>query len=283
MLRDKQIFDGIEMAYFDQLRKRATRFTEVPAVMAHCLGKYADLMQLVLHDLEDGSIKWKIKPNNYFRKYFHLPLDDERIWAETVRLPADLYLLAENMIRQEVEGLRVVPAEESLQNLQKYLPDETFRKIQAYLSQEVELELDYQTITALRDVNKTVWHEAANLLISQPLERINGLLREVAQDPDLKKIATKVIKQSEDSDKRIIFIFLMERAALPVSKALQKERDGFIHPTRQADYQQLLLDANLPYRKFAGAFEGMHATGTQGNQAGYSLNHRITFCFGYHY
>ena len=161
-------------------------------------------------------------------------------------LPADLYLLAENMIRQEVEGLRVVPAEESLQNLQKYLPDETFRKIQAYLSQEVELELDYQTIVALRNVNKTVWHEAANLFISQPLERINGLLVDVAQDPDLKKIATKVIKQSEDADKRIIFIFLMERAALPVSKALQKERDGFIHPTRQADYQQLLLDANLP-------------------------------------
>ncbi|MEI2803913.1 MAG: hypothetical protein V9E84_09950 [Trichococcus flocculiformis] len=45
-------------------------------------------------------------------------------------LPADLYLLAENMIRKEVEGLRVVPAEESLQNLQKYLPDETFLKIQ---------------------------------------------------------------------------------------------------------------------------------------------------------
>ncbi|WP_159072129.1 tellurite resistance TerB C-terminal domain-containing protein [Trichococcus paludicola] len=245
MLRDKQIFDGIEMAYFDQLRKRATRFTEVPSVMAHCLGKYADLMQIVLHDLEDGSIKWKIKPNNYFRKYFHLPLDDDRIWAETFRLPADLYLLSENMIRREVEGLRVLPEEESLQNLQKYLPDETFLKIQTYLSQKVELELDYQAISALRNVNKTVWHEAANLLISQPLERINGLLREVAEDPDLKKIATKVIKQSEDSDKRIIFIFLMEKAALPVAKALQKERDGFIHPTRQADYQQLLLDENL--------------------------------------
>lgn len=246
VLRDKQLFESNEMAYFDQLRKRATRFTEVPDVMSLCLRNYADLMQLVLHDLEDGSIKWKIKPNNYFRKYFHLPLDDERIWVETVRLPADLYLLAENMIRKKVEGLRVVPAEESLQNLQKYLPDETFQKIQVYLSQEVELELDYQTIVALRDVNKTVWHEAANLLISQPLERINGLLREVANDPDLKKIAMKVIKQSEDADKRIIFILLMERAALPVSKALQKERDGFIHPTRQTDYQQLLLDGNLP-------------------------------------
>mgnify|MGYP002660082135 FL=1 len=246
MLREKQIFDGIEMDYFNHLRRRVTRFTEVPAVMTLCLGKYVDLMQIVLHDLEDGSIKWKIKPNNYFRKYFHLPLDDERIWAETVRLPADLYLLAENMIRKEVEGLRVVPAEESLQNLQKYLPDETFMKIQGYLSQEVELELDYQTITALRDVNKTVWHEAANLFISQPLERINGLLREVAEDPDLKKIATKVIKQSEASDKRIIFIFLMEKMDLPVSKVLKKERDGFIHPTRQADYQQLVLDADLP-------------------------------------
>lgn len=246
MLRDKQIFDGIEMAYFDQLRKRATRFTEVPAVMSLCLRNYADLMQLVLHDLEDGSIKWKIKPNNYFRKYFQLPLNDERIWAETVRLPMDLYLLAENMIRQEVEGLRVVPAEESMQNLQKYLPTETFQRIQTYLSQKVELELDYQTITALRNVNKTVWHEAANLLISQSLGQVSGLIEDVVNDPDLKKIATKVIKQSEDADKRLIFIFLMERAALPVSKALQKERDGFIHPTRQTDYQQLLLDADLP-------------------------------------
>ena len=246
MLRDKQIFDGNEMAYFDQLRKRTTRFTEVPAVMSLCLRKYVDLMQIVLHDLEDGSIKWKIKPNNYFRKYFQLPLDDERIWAETVRLPADLYLLAENMIRQEVEGLRVLPAEESLQSLQKYLPDETFRKIKAYLSQEVELGLDYQTITALRNVNKTVWHEAANLFIRQSLEQVSGLLVDVAQDPDLKKIAMKVIKQSEDADKRIIFICLMERVALPVSKTLQKERNGFIHPTRKADYEQLLIDANLP-------------------------------------
>ena len=245
MLRDKQIFDGIEMAYFDQLRKRATRFTEVPVVMSLCLRKYADLMQIVLHDLEDGSIKWKIKPNNYFRKYFHLPLDDERIWAETVRLPADLYLLAENMIRQEVEGLRVVPAEESMRNLQKYLPTETFQRIQTYLSQKVELELDYPTISALRNVNKTVWHEAANLIIKQSIEQVSGLLEDVAQDPDLKKIAAKVIKQSKDPDKRIIFIFLMERAAFPVSKALQKERDGFIHPTRQTDYQQLLIDANL--------------------------------------
>ena len=245
ILRDKQIFDGSEMAYFDHLRKRVTRFTEAPPIMILCLRKYADLMQIVLRDLEDGSIKWKIKANNYFRKYFQLPQDDDRIWAETFRLPADLYLLAENTIRKEVEGLRVVPAEESLQNLQKYLPDETFMKIQEYLSQEVELELDYQTITALRDVNKTVWHEAANLLIRQSLEKVSGLLEDVANDPDLKKIATKVIKQSEDPDKRILFIFLMERMALPVSKALQKERDGFIHPTRKTDYQQLLLDADL--------------------------------------
>ena len=245
MLRDKQIFDGIEMAYFDQLRKRATRFTEVPVVMSLCLRKYADLMQIVLHDLEDGSIKWKIKPNNYFRKYFHLPLDDERIWAETVRLPADLYLLAENMIRQEVEGLRVVPAEESMRNLQKYLPTETFQRLQTYLSQKVALELDYPTISALRNVNKTVWHEAANLFIRQSVERIGDLLREVAEDPDLKKIATKVIKQSEEPDKRMLFICLMERMELPISKALQKERNGFIHPTRKADYQQLLIDANL--------------------------------------
>lgn len=247
MLRDEQFFDGIEMDYFNNLRKRATRFTEIPAVMSLSLRKYADLMQIVLHDLEDGSIKWKIKPNNYFRKYFHLPMDDGRVWAETFRLPMDLYILAENTIRKEVEGLRVVTAEENLQSLEKYLPTETFLKIQTYLSQEVELELDYQTITSLRDVNKTVWHEAANLLICQSLEQVSGLLEDVAQDPDLKKIAMKVIKQSEDPDKRLIFIFLMERAALPVSKALQKERDGFIHPTRQADYQQLLLAADLTF------------------------------------
>ena len=252
MLRDKQIFDGIEMAYFDQLRKRATRFTEVPVVMSLCLRKYADLMQIVLHDLEDGSIKWKIKPNNYFRKYFHLPLDDERIWAETVRLPADLYLLAENMIRQEVEGLRVVPAEESMRNLQKYLPTETFQRIQTYLSQKVELELDYPTISALRNVNKTVWHEAANLFICQSVEQVGSLLCEVAEDPDLKKVAAKVIKQSEEPDKRMLFICLMERMELPISKALQKERDGFIHPTRQADYQQLLLDADLAFENLPG-------------------------------
>lgn len=246
MLRDEQFFDGIEMDYFNNLRKRATRFTEIPAVMSLSLRKYADLMQIVLHDLEDGSIKWKIKPNNYFRKYFHLPMDDGRVWAETFRLPMDLYILAENTIRKEVEGLRVVPAEENLQSLEKYLPTETFLKIQTYLSQEVELELDYQTITALRDVNKTVWHEAANLFISQSLEQVCGLFEDIANDPNLKKIASKVIKQSEDPDKRLIFIFLMEKAALPVSKALQKERDGFIHPTRAADYQQLLLDANLP-------------------------------------
>lgn len=246
VLRENQIFDGTEMVYFDQLRKRVTKFTEVSTVMALCLRKYADLMQLVLHDLEDGSIKWKIKPNNYFRKYFQLPLDDDRVWAETFRLPADLYTLAENMIRKKIEGLRVLPAEESMQSLQKYLPDETFWKIQIYLNQEVQLELDYQTITALRNVNKSVWNEAANLFINQSLEQVSGLLQDIANDPDLKKIAMKVIKQSEDPDKRILFIFLMEKMDLPVSKALQKERDGFIHPTRQADYQQLLLDADLP-------------------------------------
>jgi hypothetical protein len=248
MLREKEIFGGTERDYFNHLMRRVTKFTEVPAVMALCLSKYVDLLQIVLRDLEDESIKWKIKPNNYFRKYFHLPLNDGRVWAETVRLPTDLYLLAENTIRQEVEGLRVLPVEESLQSLQKYFPDETFLKIQAYLGQKVELELDYQTITALRNVNKTVWHESANLLISRSAEQLSVLLEDVAKDPDLKKIATKVIKQSEDSDKRIIFIFLMERTALPVSKALQKERDGFIHPTRQADYQRLLADPNLPIK-----------------------------------
>jgi len=245
VLRDKQIFDGIEMAYFDHLRKRATRFTEIPAVMSLCLSKYVELLQLVLHDLEEDSIKWKVKPNNYFRKYFRLPLDDGRVWAETFRLPTDLYILAENAVRREVEGLRVLPDEESLQTLAQYLPDETFRKLQDCLKQKVEIELDYPTIAALRNVNKTVWHEAANLFIRQSVEQVGSVLCEVAEDPDLKKIAAKVIKQSEDPEKRILFICLMERMELPISRALQKERDGFIHPTRQADYQQLLLNADL--------------------------------------
>ena len=245
VLRDKQLFDKNEMDYFNQLSKRVTRFTEIPAVMSLCLSKYVELLQLVVLDLEDDSIKWKIKPNNYFRKFFRLPQDDGRIWAETFRLPTDLYILAENTVRRQVEGLRVLPEEEYLQNLKQYFPDETFRKMPVCLSQKVDLELDYPTISALRNVNKTVWHEAANLIIKQSIEQVSGLLEDVAQDPDLKKIAAKVIKQSKDPDKRIIFIFLMERAAFPVSKALQKERDGFIHPTRQTDYQQLLIDANL--------------------------------------
>ncbi|MFZ2954932.1 MAG: hypothetical protein WA065_08870, partial [Trichococcus flocculiformis] len=179
-----------------------------------------------------GSIKWKIKPNNYFRKYFQLPLDDDRVWAETFRLPADLYLLAENMIRKEVEGLRVLPAEESLQSLQKYLPDETFLKIQGFLSQEVELELDYPTIAALRNVNKTVWHEAGNLFISQPLEQLSGLLEDVAKDPDLKKIATKVIKQSEDQEKRILFIFFDGKDGFAGIKSGAKTT-GWLHSSNQ--------------------------------------------------
>ncbi|CZQ88066.1 tellurite resistance TerB C-terminal domain-containing protein [Trichococcus ilyis] len=252
VIRDKQLFDSNEMEYFNQLSKRVTRFTEVPAAMNVCLSKYAELLQIVLRDLEDESIKWKIKPNNYFRKFFRLPLDDGRVWVETFRLPTDLYILAENTVRREVEGLRVLPEEESLQALAQYFPDETFRKLEDCLSQKVELELDYPTISGLRNVNKTVWHEAANLFISQSVEQFSGLLEEVAEDPDLKKIATKVIKLSEDPDKRLIFISLMEKAALPVSKALQKERDGFIHPTRQADYQQVLLDANLPIESLPG-------------------------------
>ncbi len=246
VLRDKQLFDNNEMNYFNQLSKRVTRFTEIPAVMSLCLSKYVELLQLVVRDLEDDSIKWKIKPNNYFRKFFQLPLDDGRIWAETFRLPTDLYVLAENTVRREVEGLRVLPEEEYLQNLKQYFPDKTFRKLQDCLNQKIELELDYPTIAALRKVNKTVWHEAANLFIRQSVEQGGALLLEVAEDPDLKKVAAKVIKQSEEPDKRMLFICLMERMELPISKALQKERDGFIHPTRQADYQQLLLDANLP-------------------------------------
>lgn len=245
-LRDKQLFDSEAMDYFNQLSKRVTRFTEIPAVMTLCLSKYVEQLQIVLRDLEDDSIKWKIKPNNYFRKYFRLTQEDGRVWSETFRLPTDLYILAENTIRREIEGLRVLSDEESLRTLAQYFPDETFRKLQDCLGQKVEIELDYTTISALRNVNKTVWHEAANLFIRQPVEQVGALLSEVAEDPDLKKIAAKVIKQSEDPEKRILFICLMERMELPISKALQKERDGFIHPTRQADYQGLLLDQNLP-------------------------------------
>lgn len=252
VLRDKQLFDNNEMDYFNQLSKRVTRFTEIPAVMSLCLSKYVELLQLVVRDLEDDSIKWKIKPNNYFREFFRLPLDDGRIWAETFRLPTDLYILAENTVRREVEGLRVLPEEEYLQNLKQYFPDETFRKLQDCLNQKIELELDYPTIAALRKVNKTVWHEAANLFIRQSVEQSGALLLEVAEDPDLKKVAAKVIKQSEEPDKRMLFICLMERMELPISKALQKERDGFIHPTRQADYQQLLLDADLAIENLPG-------------------------------
>ena len=252
VLRDKQLFDSNEIDYFNQLSKRVTRFTEIPAVMSLCLSKYVELLQLIVRDLEDDSIKWKIKPNNYFRKFFRLPQDDGRIWAETFRLPTDLYILAENTVRREVEGLRVLPEEDYLQNLKQYFPDETFRKIQVCLSQKVDLELDYPTISALRNVNKTVWHEAANLFIRQSVEQVGSLLCEVAEDPDLKKVAAKVIKQSEEPDKRMLFICLMERMELPISKALQKERDGFIHPTRQADYQQLLLDADLAFENLPG-------------------------------
>lgn len=252
VLRDKQLFDSTEMDYFNHLSKRGTRFTEIPAVMNVCLSKYVELLQIVVRDLEDDSIKWKIKPNNYFRKYFRLPQEDGRVWSETFRLPTDLYILAENTVRREVEGLRVLPEEESLQALLQYFPDETFRKLQDCLGQKFEIELDYPTISALRNVNKTVWHEAANLFIRQSVEQASGLLREVAEDPDLKKIAAKVIKQSKDPEKRILFICLMERMALPISKVLQKERDGFIHPTRQADYQVLLLDQNLPIENLPG-------------------------------
>lgn len=245
-LRNKEIFDVTEMEYFNHLKKRTTKFTEVSAIMSLCLEKYLDLLHIVLHDIEDESVKWKIKPNNYFRKYFRLPLDDARIWGETDRLPTDLYLLTENRIRKEIEGFRLLASEESLQSLQKYLPNETFEKIQEYLNQEINLELDYSTITSLRNVYKTAWNEAANFIIDQSAEQIGVMLEDIAKDPDLKKIATKVMKQSNDPDKHIVFIFLMEKMMLPLSKAQQKEQDSFIHPTRQADYQQLLLAQDLP-------------------------------------
>ena len=246
-LRNEQIFNNTEMDYFNKLTKRATKFTEVPALMILCLQKYTGLLQIVLDDLEDETIRWKVKPNNYFRKFFHLPLDDTRIWRETDRLAIDLYLCAENSIRKEVEGFRLLAAEESQQSLQKYLPKETFQKIQAYLNQKTDLDFDYPTILSLRTVYKTAWNEAANFIIDQPVGKVSKFLEDIAKDPDLKKIATKVIKNSTDSNKRKVVIFLMEKRAVPLIKAQQKQRDDFIHSTRQEEYQELLIAQELVY------------------------------------
>ncbi|MEK6190584.1 MAG: hypothetical protein N2A99_06310 [Carnobacterium alterfunditum] len=248
-LRNEQIFDSTEMSYFNKLMKRPTRFTEVPALMVLCLEKYTDLLHIVLEDLEDETLRWKVKPNNYFRNYFQLPLEDSRVWSETNRLSADLYLCAENSIRKEIEGFRLSAASESQQSLQKYLPNESIQKIEGYLNQKTTLKFDYPTITSLRTVYKTAWNEAANFIIDQSVEKICELLEEIAKDPDLKKIAVKVIKNSTDPDKHRVFIFLMEKRAFPLSKEMQKRRDGFIHSTRQEDYQALLVAQDLVYKK----------------------------------
>lgn len=248
-LRNEQIFDSTEMNYFNKLSKRASKFAEVPALMTFSLNKYTDLLHIILEDLEDETIRWKIKPTNYFRDYFQLPLYDSRIWNETKRLTADLYLLAENSIRQEVEGFRLLAAEESQENLKKYLPNETIQKIQDYLDQKTVLEFDYPTVLSLRAVYKTAWNETANFIVDQPIEIVSELLEEIAKDPDLKKIATKVIKTSNDLDKHRLFIFLMEMRTFPLSKEIKKQRDSFIHVTRQEDYQNLLVDKELTYGK----------------------------------
>ncbi|WP_373471305.1 tellurite resistance TerB C-terminal domain-containing protein [Carnobacterium alterfunditum] len=248
-LRDEQVFDSTEMSYFNKLMKRPTKFTEVPALMTLCLEKYTDLLHIVLEDLEDETIRWKVKPNNYFRNYFQLPLEDSRVWSETNRLSADLYLFAENSIRKEIEGFRLLAASESQQSLQKYLPNESIQKIEAYLNKKTTLKFDYPTITSLRTVYKTAWNEAANFIIEQSAEKVCELLEEIARDPDLKKIAIKVIKNSTDPDKHRVFIFLMEKRAFPLSKEMQKQRDSFIHATRQEDYQVLLAAQDLVYKK----------------------------------
>lgn len=249
-LRDKEVFSQIEMDHFKYIKKRETKFSEISAVMSVCLEKYVELLQIILQDVEDESIKWKVKPYNYFRKFFHLSMDDTRIWEETDSLPTDLYSLTENRIRKEVAGFRLLSVEESLGSLENYLPHTTFQKIQASLDQEIDLELGYSTITALRNANKTAWNEAAKFVLNQSIEQISILLEELATDPELKKIATKVIKLSGDAHKRILFIFLMEKAELPLTKAQQKEREKFIYPTRQADYQQLLLAQDLSYKSW---------------------------------
>ncbi|MFL2105616.1 tellurite resistance TerB C-terminal domain-containing protein [Desemzia sp. FAM 23991] len=246
-LRNKQAFESTQMNCFNRVNKRVTKFTEVPALMTLCLEKYADLLHIVLADLEDETIKWKVKPNNYFRQFFRLPLYDARIWRETNSLPTNLYLLAENSIRKEIEGFRLAADEQSWQSLQQYLPKKTVQKIQAYLDPKTELNFDYPTIISLRTVYKTAWNEAANFIVDEPIEKVRVSLENIAKDPDLKKIATKVIKNSGDSDKQMLFIFLMEKRAMPLSKAQQKQRDDFIHPTRQEEYQELLVTEELDY------------------------------------
>lgn len=246
-LRNKQIFNSTEMNYFNKLTKRTTKFTEVPALMTLCLQKYTELLQIVLEDIEDETISWKVKPNNYFRQYFQLPMDDSRLWNETNHLSADIYLFAENSIRKEIEGFRLLAAEESQKSLQKYLPKETFQKIQEYLNQKTDLDFDYPTIISLRTVYKTAWNEAANFIIDQPVGKVSKFLEDIAKDPDLKKIVTKVIKNSTDSNKHMVVIFLMEKRAMPLIKAQQKQRDDFIHSTRQEEYQELLITQELVY------------------------------------
>lgn len=246
-LRNKQAFESTQMDYFNRVNKRVTKFTEVPALMTLCLEKYADLLHIVLADLEDETIKWKVKPNNYFRQFFRLPLYDARIWRETDCLPTDLYLLAENSIRKEIEGFRLAADEQSRQSLQQYLPKKTVQKIQAYLDPKTELDFDYPTIISLRTVYKTAWNEAAKFIMDQPIEKVSVCLEDIAKDPDLKKIATKVIKNSTDSDMQMLFIFLMEKRGLPLIKAQQKQRDDFIHSTRQEEYQELLIAQELVY------------------------------------
>lgn len=129
------------------------------------------------------------------------------------------------------------------------MPTETIHKIQDYLNQKTILEFDYSTILSLRTVYKTAWNETANFIVDQPIEIVSEVLEEVAKDLDLKKIATKVIKNSSDSDKHRLFIFLMEKRAFPLSKEIQKQRTSFIHSTRQEDYQKLLVDQELGYEK----------------------------------
>ena len=100
------------MDYFNQLSKRVTRFTEIPAVMSPVLVEIRGaFVQLVVLDLEDDIHQnGSIKPNNYFPGNFSgIPQDDGRIWAaKRSGLPTDLYILAENTVRRQVEeGLRV--------------------------------------------------------------------------------------------------------------------------------------------------------------------------------
>ena len=61
----------------------------------------------------------------------------------------------------------------------------------------------------------------------------------------MKKIATKVTQAKRRAGQTHAVYLPDGTYGIADFKSTAKERDGFIHPTRKADYQQLLIDANL--------------------------------------